>query len=170
MRIVAGKYKRKNLVTLETNDTRPTKDMVKEAIFDTIQINDTDTFLDLFAGSGAIGIEAISRGALKVVFNDSNPKAVSIIKENLNNIKELATVYNEDAFNLLDRIKDEFSYIFIDPPYAFDRYDELIDLIKEKHLLKENGTLILEVNKDTVIKHPVSKEKKYGISKVLYVK
>lgn len=170
MRIVAGKYKRKNLITLETNDTRPTKDMVKEAIFDTIQINEADTFLDLFAGSGAIGIEAISRGAKKVIFNDSNPKAVSIIKDNLNSIKEIATVYNEDAFTLLNRIKDCFDYIFIDPPYIFDKYDELISLIKTNNILKENGTLILEVNKDTVIKHPIYKEKRYGISKVLYVK
>ena len=170
MRIVAGKYKRKNLLTLETDDTRPTKDMVKEAIFDTVLIKDTDTFLDLFAGSGAIGIEAISRGASKVVFNDLNPKAVNIIKENLNNIKELATVHNEDAFSLVNRLKESFDYIFIDPPYAFDRYDELIDLIKSNNLLKQGGTLILEVNKDTVINHPVFKEKKYGISKVLYVK
>ena len=170
MRIVAGKYKRKNLVTLETDDTRPTKDMVKEAIFDTVLIKDTDTFLDLFAGSGAIGIEAISRGAAKVVFNDLNTKAVNIIKENLNNIKELATVHNEDAFSLINKLKESFDYIFIDPPYVFDRYDELIDLIKSNNLLKEGGTLILEVNKDTVIKHPVFKEKKYGISKILYLK
>lgn len=170
MRIVAGKYKRKSLITLESNDTRPTKDMVKEAIFDTIQISDTDTFLDLFAGSGAIGIEAISRGANKVVFNDLNPKATEIIKENLNSIKELATVYNEDAFSLLNKLKDSFDYIFIDPPYSFNRYDELIDLIKENKLLKEKGTLIIELNKDTVINHPVFKEKKYGIAKVLYIK
>ena len=170
MRVVAGKYKRKNLITLEGDDTRPTKDMVKEAIFDTVLIKDTDTFLDLFAGSGAIGIEAISRGASKVVFNDSNPKAVNIIKENLNNLKELATVHNEDAFNLVNRLKESFDYIFIDPPYVFDRYDELIDSIKSNNLLKQGGTLILEINKDTIINHPIFKEKKYGISKVLYIK
>ena len=79
MRIVAGKYKRKNLITLTGDDTRPTKDMVKEAIFDTIQIKDSDFFLDLFSGSGAIGIEALSRGAYKVIFNDNNIKAVEII-------------------------------------------------------------------------------------------
>lgn len=170
MRIVAGKYKRKNLITLESNDTRPTKDMVKEAIFDTIQITSDDSFLDLFAGSGAIGIEAISRGANKVVFNDLNPKSVQIIKENLNSIKEISTVYNEDSFSLLNRLKESFNYIFIDPPYSFDRYDELIDIIINNKLLKDNGIIILEVNKDTVINHPVYKEKKYGISKVLYIK
>lgn len=169
MRIVSGKYKRKNLITLESNDTRPTKDMVKEAIFDTIQINEGDSLLDLFAGSGAIGIEAISRGA-KAVFNDLNPKAVTIIKQNLTSIKEIATVYNEDAFSLINRLKVSFDYIFIDPPYAFDKYDELIDLIKSNNLLKEGGLIIVEVNKDTVINHPVLKEKKYGISKVLYIK
>ena len=170
MRVIAGKYKRKNLKSLETNDTRPTKDMVREAIFDTVLINDTDSFLDLFAGSGAVGIEAISRGAAKVVFNDLNPKAVDMIKENLNNLKELATVYNDDAFSLVSKLKEQFDYIFIDPPYAFDRYDELINLIKNNNLLKLNGTLILEVNKDTIINHPVFKERKYGISKLFYIK
>lgn len=170
MRIIAGKYKRRNIKTLESYDTRPTKDMVKEAIFDSIQINEGDTFLDLFAGSGAIGIEAISRGANKVVFNDNNIKAVYIIKENLKSINETAEVYNEDSLVLLKDLKESFSYIFIDPPYIYDKYDDLIDLIKHNNLLKDNGSIILEVNKDTVIKHKVFKEKKYGISKILYVK
>ena len=170
MRIVAGKYKRRNIKTLESYDTRPTKDMVKEAIFDSIQINEGDSFLDLFAGSGAIGIEAISRGANKVVFNDISINAVNIIKENLKSINEKAEIYNEDSIILLNILKDPFSYIFIDPPYIYDKYDELIDLIKKNCLLKDNGSIILEVNKDTVISHNVFKEKKYGISKVLYVK
>ena len=169
MRIIAGKYKRKNLLSLEGLDTRPTKDMVKEAIFDTIQISSDDNLLDLFSGSGAIGIEAISRGA-SATFNDLNPKAVDIIKKNLDSINENASVFCKDAFSLVESIDDSFSYIFIDPPYIFDRYDELIDLIKDKNILKHDGTIILEVNKDTVLRHIAYKEKIYGISKVLYIK
>lgn len=168
MRIVAGKYKRKNLITLTGDDTRPTKDMVKEAIFDTIQIKDSDFFLDLFSGSGAIGIEALSRGAYKVIFNDNNIKAVEIIKKNLKSIEEEAYVYNLDSFILLDKLKDKFNYIFIDPPYAYDEYDELIDKIHSLNLLCDNGLIIIETHKDKVIKHTPIKEKKYGICKVLY--
>ena len=83
MRIIAGKYKRTPILTLEGEDiTRPTRDMVKEALFSTINIYSDTSFLDLFSGSGSIGLEALSRGAEKVVFNDCNEKAVKIIHKN----------------------------------------------------------------------------------------
>ena len=87
MRVVAGKYKRSTLLTLDSLATRPTKDMVKEALFSSIYVEDS-LFLDLFSGSGSIGIEALSRGARDVVFNDLSKDAVKIIKTNLSKFKE----------------------------------------------------------------------------------
>ena len=97
MRIIAGKYKRTPLNTLEGDDiTRPTKDMVREALFSSIMIYSDTSFLDLFAGSGAIGLEALSRGAEEVVFNDINREAVKVIGSNLAKVKENRQVMNLD--------------------------------------------------------------------------
>ena len=89
MRVIAGKYKRTPIKTLEGEDiTRPTRDMVKEALFSSIQINNETRFLDLFSGSGSIGLEALSRDAKEVVFNDINKDAVKIINTNLEKVNE----------------------------------------------------------------------------------
>ena len=174
MRTIAGKYKRTPLVSLEGDLTRPTKDMVKEALFDALQINSEESFLDLFSGSGAIGIEAISRGAKRVIFNDSNKDAVKIIETNLKKINEVARVLNLDYEECLFKLNDEpFDYIYIDPPYAFKEYNKVFELIEKYHLLTKKGIIICEVRKDINLNdeyHEVYKykEKKYGISKLLY--
>lgn len=174
MRIIAGKYKRTPLVTLEGDSTRPTKDMVKEALFDSLQVNSGDSFLDLFSGSGAIGIEAISRGANNVVFNDISNDACNIIKSNLNKINEDRVVYNLGYDLCLKRlIGNTFDYIFIDPPYAFEHYDYIFDLIHEYNLLSNKGIIVVEVRKDVNLLDEYHdlvkfKDKKYGISKLLY--
>lgn len=174
MRIIAGKYKRTPLLSLEGDKTRPTKDMVKEALFDALQLNEGETFLDLFAGSGAIGIEALSRGASKVVFNDSNRDAIKIIESNLEKIHEQARVLNLDYEECLFKLNDfPFDYIFIDPPYAFEEYDKVFELIDSYHLLNKKGIIVVEVRKDVELKdnyHNLEKykEKKYGISKLVY--
>lgn len=174
MRIVAGKYKRTPLVSLDGDSTRPTKDMVKEALFDALQVCEGESFLDLFSGSGAIGIEAISRGCNKVVFNDSNKQAVKIIETNLDKIHENARVLNLDYEECLFKLNDTpFDYIFLDPPYAFDEYDKVFELIEKFHLLSKNGIVISEVRKDVYLKEEYNevilyKERKYGISKLLY--
>lgn len=176
MRIIAGKYKRTNLSTLEGEQTRPTKDMVKEALFDALQVNEGESFLDLFSGSGSIGIEAISRGASLVIFNDNNKKAVEIIESNLEKIHEQARVLNLDYKECLFKLKnDSFDYIFIDPPYAFLEYDNVFNLINEYNLLNDNGRIIVEVKKDTELSdlyfnYVKYKEKKYGISKLIFYK
>ena len=174
MRIIAGKYKRTPLVSLEGDITRPTKDMVKEALFDTLQVLEGETFLDLFSGSGAIGIEAISRGCKKVVFNDINKQAIKIIETNLNKINEQARVLNLDYEECLFKLNETpFDYIFLDPPYAFIEYDKVFELIDKYHLLSKNGIIIAEVRKDIILNEEYNnvilyKEKKYGISKLLY--
>ena len=174
MRIIAGKYKRTNLNTLEGELTRPTKDMVKEALFSSIDINSDTMFLDLFSGSGAIGLEALSRGAKDCIFNDSNKDAVRIIKENLDKVHENRTVYNLDYVSCLNRIKGtRFDYIYLDPPYAFGSYISLFHEIVANDLLKESSIIIVEIRKDVDLNDSIEnlkcfKEKKYGITKIKY--
>ena len=174
MRVVAGKYKRTKLDSLDSLKTRPTKDMVKEALFSSIDIEDGSSLLDLFAGSGAIGIEALSRGASKVIFNDKNYDACKIIKQNLAKIKEDSIVYNLDYKECLKRLdKDKFDYVYIDPPYAFNEYEEVFKLLLEYELLNDEAIIIVEVKKDVDLDENILifskyKEKKYGISKLLY--
>lgn len=176
MRIVAGKYKRTPLVSLEGDNTRPTKDMVKEALFDALQIGSGESFLDLFSGSGAIGIEALSREASKVVFNDINKDAVRIIETNLNKINEQAKVLNLNYEECLFKLRnDKFDYVFIDPPYAFKEYDNVFKLLQEYDELNPSSIIICEVRKDVELNDEYEslykyKEKKYGISKLLYYK
>ena len=174
MRVVAGKYKKTNLKTLEGDEiTRPTKDMVREALFSSITVHNETMFLDLFAGSGAIGIEALSRGAADVVFNDHNREAVKIIQENLDKVREERRVLNLDYADCLKKLKDGgFDYVYVDPPYAFKDYEEVFRLVREYNVLKKKGIMIVEVHKDTQLTdHPsytCFKERRYGINKLLY--
>jgi len=175
MRVIAGKYKRTPIRTLEGKDiTRPTRDSVKEAMFSTISIFSDTEFLDLFSGSGAIGLEALSRGANDVVFNDLNKDAVKIIETNLKKVNEKRTVFNYDYQLCLQKLQGrKFDYIFCDPPYAFKAYDEIFFYISSYDVLKEKGIIILEVAKDTpmkeeYLKYNLFKEKKYGASRLLY--
>ena len=177
MRIIAGKYKRTPILTLEGDDiTRPTRDMVKEALFSTIQIEEDTSFLDLFSGSGSIGLEALSRGAKTVVFNDVNKDAVRIIRSNLRKVREEREVYNLDYQDCLKKLEGcRFDYIYCDPPYRFSEHEKLFSLVEEYSLLDEKGIMIMEVRKDTDLAETypgvhLFKEKRYGISKLLYYK
>ena len=179
MRIIAGKYKKTPIKTIEGTDiTRPTRDMVKEAVFSSIDIYSDTIFLDLFSGSGAIGLEALSRGAKDVVFNDINRDVVKIIKENLNKVRENRTVLNLNYDACLYKLKGyKFDYIYCDPPYNFAYYEDLFINIDKYELLNEKGIIIVEIRKDRDLDLKDSyldiykyKEKKYGITKVLYYK
>lgn len=175
MRVIAGKYKRTPIKTLDGEDiTRPTKDMVKEALFSSIQIFEDTKFLDLFAGTGSIGIEALSRGASDCIFNDINSQAFKIINENLQKVRENRIVLNLDYQECCKRLEGEkFDYIYCDPPYNFKAYEDLFYYVNKYSLLNKKGIMIIEVRKDTdlsdeylgIIKY---KEKRYGINKLLY--
>ena len=177
MRIIAGKYKRTPIKTLSGDDvTRPTRDMVKEAFFSTIDIYSDTNFLDLFSGSGSIGLEAISRGADRVVFNDLNKDAVKIIQSNLDKLYERREVYNLDYQECLKKLEgSKFDYIYCDPPYGFNAYEDIFFYVEKYELLNKEGIMIMEVRKDTDLKDEylglkLYKEKRYGISKLLYYK
>lgn len=152
MRIISGKAKGTKLNTLEGDSTRPTLDRVKESLFNIIQASIQDAVvLDLFGGSGALGIESLSRGASLAVICDNSKYAISIINENLEKAKleERAMVFNLDYQNCLAQIKDKnikFDLIFIDPPYKSGLASLAIEQIMKLELLNETGTIILETN------------------------
>jgi len=174
MRVIAGNFKRSNLYTLDGDATRPTKDMVKEAFFSSISINNETVFLDLFSGSGAIGIEALSRGAKECVFNDSNREAVKIIEKNLDKFNCKQRVLNLDYKECISKLKNTvFNYIYIDPPYVFNDYETLFNLIEINNITDNNSLIVIEVKKTTDLNNDYNgfeliKEKKYGITKLLY--
>ena len=123
MRVIAGKARSLRLKTIEGMDTRPTTDRIKETLFNMIQPSIADSrFLDLFAGSGGIGIEALSRGASWCVFVEQQRKAAECIRENLafTRLKEDATLLVTDAVSAVNKLdgEDAFSWIFMDPPYG----------------------------------------------------
>ena len=175
MRIISGKYKGRVLKGFEINGTRPTMDRVKESVFAMIQNQIKDSIcLDLFAGSGNLGIEALSNGAKECTFVDSNKIAGTTIQKNceLCKIEESYHVYVMDFKNALKLFSKEgkkFDLIFLDPPYHENLITPTLKLIDQYQLLKENGLVICEFEKEQ-IKSPFSliKEKTYG-SKTIYI-
>ena len=145
MRIIAGKYRGKKLKEFELSTTKPTLDRVKESMFNLIQFDVLNAVvLDLFAGTGALGVEAVSRGAKKTIFIDQNKQAVKIIKENLQGIKEDAQVLNVDSIEFLKTTKEKFDIVLIDPPYKTELGTQAIELIVERDLLNQNGIILFE--------------------------
>lgn len=120
MRVITGIARGKNLKTLEGNDVRPTSQKVKEAVFSAIQFDiEGRRILDLFAGSGQLGIEALSRGAKSVVFVDNSNASVKIINQNIENVgfSDISKVYNADYASFAAMSRDTFDIVFLDPPY-----------------------------------------------------
>ena len=178
MRINAGIYKRHNIYMTNLETTRETSDKVRQAIFNLIgQYFDGEVVLDLFAGSGAMALEAISRGAKKAYFNDVNKKACLVIKKNIDLLKiEVPTfIYNLDYKEAIKRInKKELDIIFLDPPYKMDNTKEMMELICKEDILKDKGIVSFEMssltNTEEVEGFSIIKEKIYGIKKVVIYK
>ena len=150
MRIVAGKAKGTKLYTLEGENTRPTLDRVKESLFNIIQNDIQDSiFLDLFSGSGAIGLEAISRGAKKAILCDKSKEACMVIRKNIEKTHALENteLYQADFKEVLtNRIHEKLDIIFLDPPYKTDFAIEALKMLMEKDLLKDNTMIIIETD------------------------
>lgn len=149
MRIVAGKHKGKTLATFDADNIRPTSDRVKEAIFSKIQFDIVNSVvLDLFGGTGNLGLEALSRGAKKVYICDNNDASISLIKKNNNSLKENANILQCDYNKCLKTLQTEkFDFIFLDPPYASNYGEKSLELIFKLNLLSDNGVIIFEHNK-----------------------
>jgi len=150
MRIIAGTARSLPLKTVEGLDTRPTTDRIKETLFNIIQDEVPGCyFLDLFAGSGQMGLEAVSRGAQYAVFVENNKKAAACVEDNIQFTKftKETKLYNSDVLSALRAMegKYRFDIIFMDPPYKH----EVLTYLKDSSLLKENGMIIVEASLDT---------------------
>lgn len=150
MRIISGTARGTKLFTLEGLNTRPTLDRVKEPLFSIIQANILDSnVLDLFAGSGALGLEALSRGAKRAFFCDKSYDAIKIIKSNISktHLDEKATVICNDYKKAIYELKDnKFDIVFIDPPYKLDVAVNAVKLILENDMLNADGIIIIETD------------------------
>lgn len=183
MRIIGGKMRGTKLQTLEGFETtRPTLDRVKESLFNIISMRISDsTVLDLFSGSGAIGIEFISRGAKKVYMCDESPKAIKVINQNVEKTrcKDSTIIINKKSSALLEILKknnEKFDIIFLDPPYQTNLAEQSVSYIIENGLLKHDGIIIIETdNQDNVVKGLIDEKievydiRKYGRVSLLFL-
>lgn len=168
MRINTGRFKYRKIEVPES--ARPTTEKVREAVFSMLigRIKGA-TVLDLFAGSGSLGLEALSRGAEYCVFNEVNRKNYKILKNNIENCKaeEISSTYNNDFRKALVLANREFDIIFVDPPYRGGYYGEVFELIEEYGLLADDGVIVAEHLNDNLLSDKVlcfnrTKHKKYG--------
>ena len=177
MRVIAGSARHLKLKTIEGMGTRPTTDRIKETLFNMLSFYvEESRFLDLFSGSGGIGIEALSRGASQAVFVEQNRKAAACIEENLNHthLREKAVVMSKDvmtALRILEDKKQAFDYIFMDPPYGKLLEKEAVLYLDGSVLCDENTTIIIESDLDTEFSwimdtgFTITKEKIYKTNK-----
>lgn len=178
MRVIAGKAKGRNLTAPKGLRTRPVPAMIKEALYNIWQSRiDGARFLDLFAGSGSMGIEALSRGAEHVVFVDQDRKAVQAIRSNLTlcRFTEGWEVFQDDVFRRITRLKEQgqkFDIIYADPPFTVEAiFLPLIEALSDASLLAEDGQLVVRTKKemrmpDAIQQLERSRVKTYGISNV----
>ncbi len=147
MRIIGGEYRSRILADIPGDNVRPTSDRAREALFNILGTRVQGArVLDLFAGSGALGLESLSRGAKEATFNDLSSGSVAIVKKNIATLKveARARVYQTDFSAFLTAINAPFDLIFIDPPYRFDYGEKALQMIAQKGLLTENGIAVYE--------------------------
>lgn len=170
MRIISGKYRSLTLAEFKGGDIRPTADRVKESLFNIIAAHvPSARVLDLFCGSGGLGLECISRGAAEVVFNDFSRDSIAVLKKNLARLKgaENYEIFNMDFADCLNKLSGSFGLIFLDPPYKQESGVRALEIIARKGLLAEDGIAVLE--RDRAFSGDIQKlslydERKYGIT------
>lgn len=181
MRIIAGKAKGRKLLSPPTLETRPTLDRVKEAMFSTIQGYIIDAVaLDLFAGTGSLGLETASRGAKEVYLIDKSNTTYPLLKENIINLKleKECTSLNMDAYEALELFNKKglvFNIIFIDPPYCKEMIPEAMKIIEENGLLDKEGIIVTKIDSIEEIYEgykeiKLTKSRKYGNTTVCFYK
>ena len=184
MRIISGQFKGKKLLQPNDKKTRPLKDLVKESLFNIIKHSkklNTDleksNVLDLFAGVGSFGLEALSRGAKYVVFIENYNEVVKILKKNIENLdlNKKCDVLEKDILNDLNfkELNKSFDIVYLDPPFKETNINSLIMKINKSNILRKNGIIILHRHKnenDQFIKESnIVEEKQYGISKIIFL-
>ena len=172
MRVIAGKAKGTQLLTPDGILTRPTIDRVKEALFSILQFDLPGAkVLDLFGGTGQMGIEALSRGAAHCTFLDLRKEAVGVMRENLKRtgFAEEAAVVQGDYLAFLTRCKEKFDLIFLDPPYGTGMLEKAMEIITEIDIVSENGIIVCENGSSAdwpAVKAPYRLQKDYRYGKI----
>ena len=176
MRVITGTARGRRLKTPENYDIRPTTDNVKESVFNIIQFDiEGRRVLDLFAGTGQLGIECLSRGAAEAVFIDENTAAVKIVKENLKTCGFTAAVLQQDALSYL-RHCGKFDLVFVDPPYDSGLYESVLETINSVDILSDGGIILCESRREKTLpdmRAPYRKKKEYHNGRVkltVYIK
>lgn len=170
MRVITGTARGRKLRELPGMDTRPTTDKVKESIFNIVQFDvEGRRVLDLFAGTGQLGIEALSRGAEKCVFVDASREAVKVIRENveLTGFDSQGRIQQGDAVAFLTSCREKFALCFLDPPYASELLDKALEKIAEIDIMAENGIIVCESAADRILPqlpapYEMGREYRYG--------
>ena len=165
MRVVSGKYKGKILKSPTSDNIRPTGDKVKQGLFTKLQFFvQGKVVLDLFCGSGSLGIEAVSRGAKKVYFVDKDRRSIALTKQNLIGMDEEYKVINAAYNQALNMFNEQFDLILIDPPYASGVYSDVLNIIFEKNLLSDDGIIVCEHPNELKFNSPyqIFDQKRYG--------
>ena len=181
MRIIGGTARGTKLYTLNGENTRPTLDRVKESLFNIIQNEIIDAnVLDLFSGSGAIGLEAVSRGARKSILRDKEKQAIEIIRKNVQktHMEQKVEIYNLDFKKILkEKIKEKQDIIFLDPPYKTDYIAQALELIYEEQLIDAQSIIIIETDEEERIIKNIDNEKfeiydkrKYGRAYLIFLR
>jgi len=181
MRIISGYLKGKKIDLPKDDLTRPLKDMVKESIFNIIEHSNNISsklkeaiVLDLFSGTGSFGLECISRGAKKVIFNESYNIAIDILEKNIKNLncENKCQILKSDCFNLLKNFNEKVDIIFMDPPFKEEKINELIISITEANILKQNTLIIIHRNKkndeNLSERLKIVNTRYYGLSKIIF--
>jgi 16S rRNA (guanine966-N2)-methyltransferase len=152
MRIIAGSFRGKRLASFRA-DIRPTTDRARETLFNIVRHRvPGSAWLDLYSGSGAVGIEAISQGARYVIFNDRKRESTILVRKNLArcHVEEGYEIHQKDAFTLLRNLRPPpIDFIFLDPPYKFNRHAKLLEKLSDMPWIQPETTIILEVFKKT---------------------
>ena len=165
MRIIAGIHRSRRLIAPDKLPVRPTTDRAKEALFSIIESGyyfDEKTVLDLYSGTGNIAYEFASRGVEKVTAIDNNFNCIKYIEKTTKELDLNITAVKSDCIKYLENCKQQFNFIFADPPYNYENYQEMKDLIINKNLIKGEGLLIIEHNKDTQFEGENVQLRKYG--------
>lgn len=169
MRVITGTARGRKLCEPKDMSVRPTTDMVKEAVFSIVQFDVPGRrVLDLFAGTGQLGIEALSRGARECVFVDNAPQSLALVRKNLALCGFTAEVVRADACSYLSHC-GKFDLVFIDPPYHAGLYDDVLDAVFQFDILKEGGIILVESMRGTALpeaKAPYVRGRQYHYGKV----
>ncbi|MDD3217901.1 MAG: 16S rRNA (guanine(966)-N(2))-methyltransferase RsmD [Lachnospiraceae bacterium] len=181
MRVISGKARSLTLKTMAGDNTRPTTDRTKETLFNMLQpMIPSHTFLDLFSGSGAIGIEALSRGASRAVFVEQNREALRCIRENLKftRLEEDAIVYGSDVFSTLRKLEgtEHFDCVFMDPPYNKELERQVLEYLSDSQIIDEHSLIVVEASLQTDFSYleeigfVMTKYKKYKTNAHVFIK